>query len=70
MLGQVKRVRIKGITDLLGSVTSDKEVYSKFIATKAANNEELAIANADAKDLPQTEGKETVFYRDEDGYLI
>lgn len=70
MLGEVRKVRIKGITDLLGSVTSDKEVYSKFIATKAANNEELAMADADMKDIPESEGKETVFYRDENGYPI
>ena len=45
-------------------------MYSKFIATKAANNEELTMVNADVKDLPQSEGKETVFYRDDDGYPI
>ena len=70
MLGEIRKVRIKGITDILGSVTADKEVYSKFIASKAETQEEVYNAKGDKDDLPDIDGKETVFYRGEDGFPV
>lgn len=70
MLGEKRRVRIVGLADLLGSVSSDSEVFTKFVASKAETPEEKQNAKMDVADLPEAVGKETVFYRDKNGYPI
>ena len=73
---EVMKVRIKGTSRLLGSVTSDKEVYSNFLVTKTKTDEELRQAKEDIKNLPDEDAQEFVekqttgFYRDEEGNLI
>lgn len=55
----------------MGSVSADKEVYTKFLASKAKTDEEKKNAEADKENLPGEINKETVFYRDaESGNLI
>ena len=72
---EVMKVRIKGTSRLLGSVTSDKEVYSNFLTTKTKTDDELRKAKEDIKNLPDEAAQEfiekqtTCFYR-EDGSLI
>lgn len=66
---QELKVRIKGITPVLGSVSLDKEVATNFIANKAKTAEEKKRALEDMEDLPQDEALEketTGFYRDMD----
>lgn len=62
------KVRITGISPLLGSISLDKEVATNFIASKTKTEEEKARALEDMKDLPEDEvlEKETTgFYRDD-----
>lgn len=65
-----KRFRIKGITTILGSVPLNKDVYSKFIATKAREIEKAA-AEKDVDAVPDMpEEKATGFYRNANGEII
>lgn len=68
-----RRYRLTGIMPVLGGVALDKEVYTKYIATKARENEKSA-ALADAENVPDKDEEVTEsitgFYRDKDGYPI
>lgn len=70
---ETRKYRLKGIMPVLGGVALDKEVYTKYIATKARENEKSA-ALADAENVPDKDEEvtETItgFYRDENGYPI
>ena len=65
-----KTFKLKGISTILGSVPLNKDVYSKFIATKAREVErQRADSDVDnVMDMP--EEKATGFYRNADGEII
>lgn len=65
-----KTFKLKGISTILGSVPLNKDVYSKFIATKAREVErQRADSDVDnVMDMP--EEKATGFYRNTDGEII
>lgn len=67
MLGETRRVRITGIDQILGSITANEEIFTKYIASKCETDEELSKAEEDAKKVAEMEGKETIFYRDSEG---
>lgn len=65
-----KKFRLHGITQILGSVSSDREIYTNYIASKAKTAEEAKNA---AQDEEFVEGapKTTGFYKDpETGYPV
>lgn len=68
-----KKFRLEGTMPLLGSTALDKEIYSKYIATKAKNYEEADRAKADAEDVEgsstEFSDKITGFYK-EDGCIV
>lgn len=70
MLGEVRRVRLKGISPILGSISPDKEIYTKFIATKTESIEEYKRALEDEESVLDTKEKYTCFYRDKEGLPI
>lgn len=66
-----KKFRLIGLSPILGSSPSDKEVFTKYIATKAPEGSvQREKALEDVENIEDTEGKETIFYRDENGYPI
>lgn len=70
MLGEVRRVRLKGISPILGSISPDKEIYTKFIATKTESIKEYKRALEDEESVLDTKEKYTCFYRDKEGNPI
>lgn len=70
MLGEVRRARLKGISPILGSISPDKEIYTKFIATKTESIEEYKRALEDEESVLDTKEKYTCFYRDKEGNPI
>lgn len=70
MLGEVRRVRLKGISPILGSISPDKEIYTKFIVTKTESIEEYKRALEDEESVLDTKEKYTCFYRDKEGNPI
>lgn len=67
------KVRLTGTADILGSSPTDKEVYTNYIATKAAGTDQENVAKDDVKSIADTieeAGKVTAFYRDIDGLPI
>lgn len=68
---EVKKFKLTGITQLLGSCPMNKELYSDFIATKAKTDEEKAKANSDVVNVKELDEKGiTGFYRDKEGNII
>lgn len=71
MLVKEKKFRLKGLMPILGSVALDKEIYTKYLATKSKTDEERARAAEDVDNVTNTEGGITGFYRDvETGNVI
>ena len=67
------KVKVVGLTPILGSISLDKEVATNFIVNKTKTDEERAQAIEDMKGLPEDEVLEkgtTGFYRDSDGYPV
>lgn len=62
-------VTIKGKQPILGSVSLDKEIFTKYIASKAKDNEKEK-ANADVENVIDGAEKTTGFYRDSKGRPI
>lgn len=66
-----KKFRLIGLQPLLGGVSLDKEIFTKFIATKARENEKDK-AKADVENVIDYNGEDKItgFYRDKDGNVI
>lgn len=63
------KIKVTGISQILGSCPMDKEIFSKYIATKADEaNKDLAIGDVD--NITDSADKVTGFYRDKDGSPI
>lgn len=58
-----RKFRLYGLQPLLGGVSLDKEIFTKFVATKARDFEKDA-ANKDVENVIDAEDKVTGFYRD------
>lgn len=66
-----KKFRLTGIQPILGGVSLDKEIYTKYLATKCKTETEKAAAQLDVENVENTEDKVTGFYRDvETGNVI
>lgn len=70
-------LKLTGTARMLGSITSDKDVYTNYLIGKTKTDEELRQAREDIKNLPDDKAEEfvekqtTCFYRDvEDGGLV
>lgn len=62
---EVKRFRLHGLQPILGGVSLDKEIFTKYIASKARENEKEAALNDVENVIDNTEvDKVTGFYRD------
>lgn len=71
MQKQKLRVRLTGITPILGSVPMSKEIFDKFIATKAKTEAEKQGAASDSTFVREDEEeKATQFYRNHKGELV
>lgn len=66
---EVKKFKLKGISPILGSVSLDKEIFTKFIASKAKTEEESVRALSDVENVVDLKGI-TGFYRDKDEKII
>lgn len=60
------KVKLTGISPILGSISMDKEIYTNFIAAKAKSIEEKKSAEKMVENVEDVEEKITGFYRDPD----
>lgn len=74
--GQLKEVEVELITDMLGTVPKDKDVYAAYIATKApkvkqSEEEVETVPEEDDKEMKAAEARGwTGFHKDENGIFI
>lgn len=59
-----KKFRLVGLMPILGSVALDKEVFTKYIASKAKTESELDKALGDVENVADSLDKVTGFYKD------
>lgn len=65
-----KKFRLIGTNDLLGGTPMDKELFTKFIATKAKTQEEKKRAQEDVQSVEELEKAMTGFYRNDGGIIM
>lgn len=70
MKGTVLKVRVSGTDPILGSIPRNKELYTKYIATKAASTANEGKAKGDVENVVDANDGTTGFYRDLHNYPV